>query len=187
MRRPPPRVMLLGHPVVMVPVMGVGLFCLFHWTQDAEFTFPAIMALVAMGFVGRANQHRMEFMRWKQAWDSMADGDPGSRRGPLLAKLAIAAIVPAGFALIENGAFDHADKALGWGVLAILVAGCWAMVVRARRYLTGGVRSDGRARSASRSDAVSICARSSMRVPSIEDAYRALPAYCWRVLNPGSD
>lgn len=182
MREPPLRVRLLGHPLVMAPVTGLGLFILYQWTQHSELALLGLMALAAVGVVGKASQHRQEFVRWRRAWNSMADGDPGSPRGPLLGKLAIAIIVPAGFVAVESGALEDTDRLVAWALLATLVAGGWAMILRARRWL-----SSGRARSASRSEVVSICARSAMRVPSLGDAYKALPAHCRQVFNPGSD
>lgn len=194
MRPPPLHVRLLGHPVVMVTVTFVAGLSIYGWTQHGEMAVPALLAIVLFGVVGKASQHRMNHVRWRQAWNAMADGGEPSPRGPLLAKLAVAIIVPAGFVVVENGVIDPGGKPAAWALLAILVAICWAMILRARRWLAGGAHEPAhgrsrsrRARNASRSDVVSICARSSMRVPSLEEAYRALPAHCWRLLNPGAD
>lgn len=180
MREPPLRVQLLGHPIVMVPVMGMGAFILYQWSQNSNLALLGIMAIAAMGFVAKASERRMEFVRWRRAWNSMADDrEPSSSRGPALGKLAIAIIVPAGFILHESGALGGLGEAAP-GLMTLAVIGFLGTMIF--RALKG--RSRRRARPASRSDVVSICARSSMRVPSLTEAYRNLPAHCWKVLNP---
>lgn len=180
MRVPPLRVRILGHPIVMLPVMGMGLFTLYQWTQHPGLGVPAIVAVAAMVLVGKASERRLEFVRWRRAWDSMADTEPAAR-GPMLAKLAIALIVPAGFLAVEGGALDGlAGPATGLGLTAaILFAG--TMLVR--RWRGNGQR----ARPASKGEVVSVCARPVMAVPSMMDAYSALPAHCWHVLNASAD
>lgn len=180
MREPPFRVRVLGHPVVMIPVMGMGAFILYQWTQHPEIALLGIAAIAAMALVGKASESRMAFVRWRRAWDSMADVEPASQ-GPLRAKLAIGIVVPVGFLAFSSGGLDGlAGAAVTLGVLAAaLVAG--TMLVR--RWLPSGHR----ARPASRSDVVSVCARSVIAVPSMTDAYTALPAHCWHVLNSGSN
>lgn len=180
MREPPFRVRVLGHPVVMIPVMGMGLCILYQWTQNPEIAVLGFAAIAAMALVGKASERRMEFVRWRRAWDSMADGEPAPQ-GPLLAKLAVAIIVPAAFMAHASGALDGLiGPAITLGVVAAaLVVG--TMVVRRWRS------SRRRARPASRSDVVSVCAHSVIAVPLMTDAYSALPAHCWHVLNSGSD
>ena len=180
MRVPPLRVRILGHPIVMVPVMGMGLFILWQWTQHPELGVLGIVAVVAMALVGKASERRMEFVRWRQAWDSMADVEPAPR-GPLLAKLAIAFIVPAGVFAVESGALDGvAGPLAGLGLLGLAILAA-TMIVRWWRNCPR------HARAASRSDAASVCARPVIAVPTMTDAYSALPAHCWQVLNSGSD
>lgn len=180
MREPPLRVRVLGHPVVMIPVMGMGAFILYQWTQHPEIALLGFAAIAAMALVAKASERRMEFVRWRRAWDSMADGAPASQ-GPMLAKLAIGIIVPSGLLAYESDTLNGlAGPAITLAVLAAaLVAG--TMLVRRWRL------SSRRARPASRSDVVSVCARSVIAVPSMTDAYSALPAHCWHVLNSGSN
>lgn len=178
MRVPPLRIRILGHPIVMIPVMGMGLFTVYQWTQHPELWVLGIAAIAAMALVGKASERRMEFVRWRQAWDSMADTEPAAR-GPMLAKLAIALIVPAGFMAHASGALDGlAGPLASLGLLGLAVL-AGTMIVR--RW-----RSRRPARAASRSDVVSVCARPVIAVPSMTDAYSALPAHCWHVLNAGS-
>lgn len=180
MREPPFRIRVLGHPVVMIPVMGMGAVVLDQWTQHPEIALLGFAAIAAMALVAKASESRMAFVRWRRAWDSMADGAPASQR-PMLAKLAIGVIVPAGFMAHASGALDAlAGPASTLAVLAVaLVAG--TMLVR--RWCLPSHH----ARPASRSDVVSVCARSVIAVPSMTDAYSALPAHCWHVLNSGSN
>lgn len=178
MREPPLRVRLLGHPIVMVPTLGLGFFILYQWTQHPDLFVPAIAAIAAMALVGKASERRMEFVRWRKAWNAMADNAEPATHGH---KLAIAIIVPAGFIAHEAGALDGlAGPATGLGLIAAtLFAG--TMLVRRWR------RSRQSARPASHVDVVSVCAKSVMTVPSMTDAYSRLPAHCWQVLNSGAD
>jgi len=164
----------------MMPVIGMGAFILYQWTQHPEIAVLGFAAIAAMALVAKASERRMEFVRWRRAWDSMADGAPVSQ-GPMLAKLAVGIIVPAGLLAHESGALNGlTGPAITLAVLAVtLVAG--TMLVR--RWLS----SSRRARLASPSDVVSVCARSVIAVPSMTDAYSALPAHCWHVLNSESN
>jgi hypothetical protein len=181
MREPPPRVQMLGHPVVMVPVMGTGVLVLYQWTQNMDWTIPGLIAIAAMAVVGKASEHRKAFLSWRRAWDGFADTPPAPPQPPLKGKLAAAATIAAlGFGY-EAGALDGAIGPLvTLGLLAAIIVG-GAMLVR--RWLP----SSRGARAASRSDAVTVCARSVMAVPTMTDAYGALPAHCWHVLNARSD
>lgn len=182
MKSPPARIHILGHPVVMLPVMGMGSLILYQWSQNADLALLGIVAIAAMAFVAKASERRMEYARWRRAWNAMADDAPAPSRRPLLGKVAVAVIVPVGFVAYESEALSQVGNPVPMLVAIVGLAGIGAMIVRARRWFTGR-----RARPSSRSDVVSICARSPMRVPSLEDAYRALPAHCWRVLDPASD
>ena len=181
MREPALRIRILGHPIVMVPVMGMGLFILYQWTQNPDLAFLAIVAFAAMALVGKASERQMEFVRWRKAWNAMADDAEPARQGPMLAKLAIATIVPAGFIAHEAGALDGlAGPATGIGLIAAIL---FAATMLLRRWR----ESRHRKAPASRSDVVSVCAKSVMAVPSMTDAYSRLPVHCWHVLNAGAD
>ncbi len=179
MREPPLRVRVLGHPVVMVPVMGMGAFILYQWTQHPEIAWLGIAAIAAMALAAKASEQRMEFVRWQRAWDSMADSEPASQ-GPMRAKLAIGIIVPAAFMAHASGALNGLTGPVI--TLAMLAAGLMGGTLLVRRRFS----SSRRAHPASRSDVVSVCARSVIAVPSMTDAYSALPAHCWHVLNSGA-
>ncbi|HEV7232912.1 MAG TPA: hypothetical protein VGN36_01605, partial [Sphingorhabdus sp.] len=153
MREPPLRVRILGHPIVMIPVMGMGLFILYQWTQAPENGVLAIAALGTMVLVGKASERRMEFVRWRKAWNAMTDHAEPAPQGPMLAKLAIAVIVPAGFMAHEAGALDVlSGPATGFGLIAVALFAGTMMVRRWRR-------SRASARPASQGDVVSVCAK----------------------------
>ncbi|WP_263588670.1 hypothetical protein [Sphingopyxis sp. GC21] len=181
MRPPPIQIRILGHPIVAMPVTGMGLFILWQWTQHPDLGVIAIGALAAMAVVGKANARRMAYVRWRRAWDSMADAEPATARGPKFANAAIALILPAGLLAYESGKLDGvAGPLVSLGLLGLAFFAGRMMVRRWRR-------SGHRAPAASRSDVVSVCARPVIAVPSMTDAYSALPAHCWHVLNSGAD
>jgi hypothetical protein len=181
MREPPLHIRVLGHPVIAMPMTGAGLFTLYAWTQHPGMDVFAVAAVTLLIVLGKAVEHRMSYVRWRKAWDAMADCGAAKPKAPFLAKLALAVIVPAGFIAHDSGALHGlAGPATGLGLLGlILLAG--TMTVRWWR------RRHSRARPSSRSDVVSVCVTKGMAVPSLDDAYARLPAHSRHVLSAGSD
>jgi hypothetical protein len=181
MREPPLHIRLLGHPVIAMPMTGVGLFTLYAWTQQPGMDVPAVAAVIALIVVGKAVEHRLSYVRWRKAWDAMADYGAAKPKAPFIAKLALAVIVPAGFIAHDSGALHGlAGPGAGLGLLAlILFAGTMTVRWWRRRRL--------RVRPSSRPDVVSVCVNKGMAVPSLHDAYARLPAHSRHVLSAGSD
>jgi hypothetical protein len=181
MREPPLHIRMLGHPIIAMPITGIGLFTLYAWTQQPGLDVLAVAAVIALIVEGKAVEHRMSYMRWREAWDAMGDYGAAKPKAPFLAKLALAVIVPAGFITHDSAALDGlAGPGAALGLLAaILITG--TMTVRWWR------RRRSRARLSSRSDVVSVCVTKGMAVPSLQDAYARLPAHSRHVLNAGSD
>lgn len=179
MREPPLHIRMLGHPVVAMPITGVGLITLYAWTQHSGLDLFAIAAVIALIVVGKAVEHRSSYVRWRSAWDAMTDTGPLRPRGPFMAKLALAVLIPAGFIIHDSGVLSKlAGPITALGIIAaILIAGTLTLRRWQRR----------RARPSSRPDVVSLCATPVMPVPSLDDAYARLPAYSWHVLNSGTD
>ena len=179
MREPPLHIRMLGHPVVAMPITGIGLLTLYAWTQQPGLDLFAIAAVIALTMMGKAVEHRASYVRWRRAWDAMADYGPPRPRGPFMAKLALAVLIPAGFIIHDSGVLSKlAGPITGLGIIAaILCAGTLTL----RRW------QHRRAAFTPRSDVVSVCATPVIAVPSLDDAYARLPAYSWHALNSGSD
>lgn len=179
MREPPLHIRILGHPIIAMPITGVGLLTLYAWTQHPGLDVFAVAAVIALILVGKAVEHRMSYVRWRSAWDAMADTGPPRPKAPFRAKLALAILIPAGFVAHDSGMLSElAGPAIGLCIIAaVLLAGMLVLRGWQRR----------RAAATSRPDAVSICATPVMAVPSLNDAYARLPAYSSHVINAGSD
>lgn len=176
MREPPLNVRVLGHPLTMATVGLGGMTMLYaSYQMGGEGILPAIITLILMASVSKAHDHMNGYRAWKRAWDGMAGSQAtrASSRGRKM--VGVAAI-----ALVAVYVAAHADQpdyalALGWMMLVAVVGGMVALWRLARR---GSVA---RAKTAP-ADAVAICARPVVRVPSLAGAHQAMPAYCHRLM-----
>lgn len=178
-----------GQPIVTAIIMGVCGFCLFLWTQHSDAAGLGVGAIAVMSWTHRAHARVRSYRRWQNEWDAMGPGGGSGRAGGqrtvqygglLVVGLGIA------FYLHSNGELPDAQAAqplIGVGLLALLLAAAFWL---GRGLLRLGGRF--RRRKAATRQPVAPCVRQAIyRVPSLKDAYGALPAHCWRVLGgPGA-
>ncbi len=184
MREPPARVKFFGHPIVAIPVTGLCCLGLYGWSQNSDAFLVGVPALFGMVWIGKAWQVMARHREWRRAWDSMAEPSPRRSPMPRLVAGLIALAVIGGMAL--SGSQTEADIAAPLAGLAIL-AGMVAAIAVAIWALTKRLRS-GRAPRAlrDRRDCVTVVVtRPIMPVPSLDDAYKALPEHCWQAINAG--
>jgi hypothetical protein len=167
--------LILGHPVVSVPLFLGGAAILFAcWQLGSDGFGPAVVVLICLARVAHCTQQVSEYRAWKRAWDGMAE--PGRTlvriRPRRLAELGIGLLL----AVYASLKLDSGELELSPAIAAIPLAlfALWA----AARWLCRRVPR-GR-----RSDCVSVAVGASlMRVPTLAQAYRALPPHCQRVLS----
>lgn len=78
MKKPSTQSMMMGHPVVALPVAVATLATLYAWSQNSEVWWLAIVMLAFMGRVMKANEARRDYLQWKREWDAL-DPNPAPR------------------------------------------------------------------------------------------------------------
>lgn len=186
MTRPSFRTWLLGHPLTVLAAGGATLWSVMVWAQGGNGML-ALLAVIGCGGIARASQHRSAYLAYRREWDSLAPTVPPRRagRGTVVLAVLLAVLALGGGAYYFSPATDQPGHVMalvgiaGAGVVAAVISGIVAVMRAIIRALARR-----RARHAPRTAAVAVCiARPLLPVPSLTDAYRALPAYCWRILS----
>ena len=173
MMKPSTQSMLMGHPLVVVPVALCTLATLYAWSQNGEAWWLAIVMLVFMGRVMKASEARRDYLQWKREWDAM-DPNPASRMRPAH----VAGMLGCALLLVAGAASDQVGPGAAVGGL-ILGAFLWVI---ARSLLRGW--SPSRRRRARTATPVRLAiARPVLPAMSIADCYAALPAHSRAVLD----
>ena len=179
MNRPPIKTMLLGHPLIGLPIYGVGAFILYQCWYDPSLWLFGVGALAAMSTAAKASDQADAYRNWKRAWDAMGDGPLPSGRGGRIARFLIGVAMIAALILFLLG---HSDQpayrlALGWlvvvgggGLVALLVI--WLFRLRPKRA----------AKAAKNSVVTVAIARPIFAVPDMLQSYRQLPEHCHLVM-----
>lgn len=179
MNKPPLGTRILGHPLVGLPILGLGAFVLYQCTQDTSNWPLGLGAMAAISATLRASEKAEAYRTWKLAWDAMSDAPPSSgRMGRVFRSLV-------GFALF--GALilfliGHSDKpeysiALGW---VLLVGGLGVVLALALRLWCSRRRKP----KAVKVQPVTVAiARPIHAVPDMRQCYRKLPEHCLALLN----
>ena len=180
MREPPLSVRALGHPLVTVPVGLGGIAFLYAcWQMGGDAALPAIITLMVLAWVGKANDHMNGYRAWKRAWDGMAQPRAGrSSTGWWRKPLGMIVIALVVVYLAANDQQPEYRLALGWMMLVASVAvviGLWR-VVRGKMSAPRDRRS--------KNHVVTICARPMTKAPPLVAAYQAMPDYCHQLMAP---
>lgn len=179
MRPPSSSVALFGHPIVAGPLMLTGVSAiglLLAQGQAGGFILAAPIA-VGLARLAKAMEAVSAFRAWKREWDSMDDAPP-RRHGSwkLIVATLFTVLVIAQMAMHPDHTGVQAGAVfIGLGLLLALAA----FMVRGVHRLWG---KRPRTKASPNAGVVTICARPVLPVPSLRDAYSALPDYCWQVL-----
>jgi hypothetical protein len=180
MKRPSTATMTFGHAAVACPVWLFTFWMIYQCFSNGNL-WPVVALLIWVGLrLNRMNDARTEYVAWERAWNGMEAGpatqsQPRPRRArPLLGSILL---VGCGLFFATQANDPVYAMALAWliltGVIVLLV---WAVLAWRKR--------PGRVRAA---EPVRVCLKGiAMPVPSLRTAYRALPAYCARLVNPNS-
>lgn len=163
---------VLGHPAAGLPIVGLSCFILYLWSNDMALWPAGIGAIISLRAVALASAKRYKYRAWKRAWDSYAD-TPQRRAMPNKHIIGVTlCIVVIGLLMGQPAQVQHAVALLG------ITAGVAILILLGLRRLA---QASGRRRT-SRTQTVTICVRRPVfPVPTLEDAFRALPDHCLRM------
>lgn len=174
MKKPSTKTRMLGHPLVVTPALTFFLWSGYQWLMQPEAWPMAAAALCFLAPVMNAHEKRHAYMTWRRAWEGL--GDQAPQRRPILRPLTgMMVIVAAALYLVAT--LDRVDTQNGLALMALVgIAASIGFVLRVlfRR------RARTRAAKAAR---VTVCVRKPLvRVPTLQQAYAALPDHCRAVM-----
>ncbi|MBP2275771.1 MULTISPECIES: hypothetical protein [Sphingomonas] len=174
MKKPAIKTMVMGHPAVAVPLRligGITLLAGFH----AGNVLIVIFAVAILGTIQKASAEASAYRAWEREWNGLAPATPRQRRR-VWGRAIILALGAALFGVMLSGGASVSDAAICMGLLA----GGIGIIAMALRLATCCFKR--RRPRRTRSFVVAVVARPGMAVPSLADAYRALPPYCHALL-----
>ncbi|MFZ5746910.1 MAG: hypothetical protein ACOY45_04545 [Pseudomonadota bacterium] len=172
--RKPVTSMMLGHPMVGVPISCIAVFAIIGALNGTIGWFAAAIFGFAALTLAKHARARKAYIAWKREWDDMAAPQTplqASSRGVWKPWVGAALLALLGLFLATRADDPLYAGALVYLVLAVAIAGgvAWRMKRPRRGALT----------EATKPFAVTVCVRKSLLpVPSITAAYRALPSHC---------
>ncbi|MBV8686892.1 MAG: hypothetical protein JOZ90_10970 [Alphaproteobacteria bacterium] len=184
MKRPEGLTGFIGQPVVTLVLVAAGAFALYQVAVSGAWVL-ALVVLVALGGVAKANREVTAYRQWKQEWDAMAPSPEAAPReaGGKAGRVALLLIVIGLMALYLAANLDQPGFgfALAWLVGGGVVVLAVALVRRGR-----SAGAEARASSPSAVAPVTICVqRPLLPVPDLTRAYGALPDHCCKLLGIG--
>ena len=176
MNRPPIKTMLLGHPLIGLPIYGVGAFVLYQCWHDPSLWLFGVGALAAMSTAAKASDQADAYRNWKRAWDAMGDDVPRRQNTALRQMMGILLVIMLGGYLAANRDQPGYAAALVWMVVVGVAGGLFVVI-----------RSLMRRRRRKPAKQVILPVSIAVRRPLIASgdlmsAYRALPEHCQRLL-----
>lgn len=169
--------MVLGHPVVALSLTVAGGYGLYlAWAQSNALL--AIGTSLLLGKLVQANEQASRYRAWAKAWQAM-DPDASPPR-PMTRAHLLGLLVGVGLPLlwvVKRDAFAPAAACVGMLLGGILLVVALRAIIR-----KAGRRTHRPAKVAT----VTVVARRVLPVPSLADAYRALPAHCRAVMGLGA-
>jgi hypothetical protein len=180
MSPPSLKVLILGHPLIVFLVMCGSAYldwrCYLHAVNGTVFLAVGGTWLVWVAL--KDFDHRRRYRAWRR--DCMTVAGERAKRSAHMRPAALLSIVP--IVLILGGIVGHGRQSsqamiLGAGCSAALLAG---LVIVRLLWAAGRLLRRDRPKPAG---PVSVVIRKPLlAAPSLQDAYRALPAYCQQIL-----
>ena len=176
MMRPRTSVLVVGHPLVAVPLtllfIGVAADCAYQ----SGFNLFTVGVLFGLGWIGNCFNAATRYRAWRREWDAL---DPEYRpRNPWRgAGKSLLALVGGIFALWLIATFNDPDspaRTVAWLLpVGLLAIGVLRMARRGRR---SGAK-------APKDFIVTQAVKRPLPAPQVADAYARLPDYCRPILS----
>lgn len=172
MKQPSPATYMLASPPAVIGAWGLLGWLIYLWTQHGDVWPLVAIAACLVPTVMKADASVQAYKRWKREWDGL-DGTPPRRAMPNRHVVGVSIAVVVILMLMGLPApVQHAAALIGTlgGFLILIVLGL-------RRAATAFHR-----RSTAKPQIVTICVRQPVfAVPTLRDAYHALPDHCLRL------
>lgn len=174
MNRPRFGYFVIGHPIALLLATVLILFGIYRWTQDSTSWPLTVIGFGFMGLSSNASDKVEQYRRWKRAWEDM-DGRPPKSSGRLRKSISFLAGIVCVLVAFNVVAKPQRPLVI-YGACAVIGSILvWRLMQRLLRRI--------RTRRAETVDSVSVCIQKSvLPVPSLEQAFNALPAHCHSVL-----
>ena len=173
MNRPPPLVMLVGHPLLSYPIIGLCLLILVRWFSDAALLPLAILALIALCWTLHAGGRAQKYRAWLHEWEGMAGRAPRfslSSQRKLLGVLILVGMIA--FMVSQSHRLEYRLGLVAMPLVALIGGIAWA-VTRYRQR-----------RAANNEGNVTIAITAPLLpTPDLAYAYNLLPPHCWQILD----
>jgi hypothetical protein len=175
MRQPPLQTRILASAPVNLSAWASALFFGYHFWNGEPVFWALVITVSLLLNVMRADEQVQAYRTWKRAWDAMGDDPLPSGRGGRVGRTLVGLTLIAAFVwyLASQTGRPGYDLALGW-----LVLGGVAMLVVAILAKWRKVR---RARPIKATVVTVVVKGPVLRVPTLAEAYRALPEHCMRI------
>jgi len=177
MKRPPFKTRIIGHPGIAGPVTLASGIATVAGLYNGSAVPLFIAAPVAMAVL-KANEQVVAWRRWSAEWEAMAP-NPSRKRTRMRDVLVLVAIIAA---VITTMQMDSDTRQMAATIIGLLVGvGAILFVLhKTVRWISA------RRRHRAGPFTVTVIGRPVMPVPSLHDAYRALPPYCQALLGARS-
>lgn len=171
MKQPSPTTYVLASPPVFFGSWGLTCWLLYQWSLDHGI-WPLIVAMgIFLLAVMKADARLKAYKAWQRAWEGLDGASPrSSRKGAVAATVVVVAVLTI-YALAQLPPQTQNATAL----LGVMGAAGFFLL----RALRRGVGPRPRTRKA---EIVTVVVAAPLfAVPSIAEAYRALPDHCLRM------
>ena len=160
---------LLANPAVILGSWGTGAWLVYQWTQD-QVAWPFVVMIgVFVSSVMKAEERVRAYRQWKREWDSLGNTTPRRRAHPLIG-LALGLLLTAFIAAPATMRPAMLAGAFVAALVFLILFLCLRMVRAIRR------------RRSAKAEIVAICVGAPvMRVPTLQQAFAALPDHCKRL------
>jgi hypothetical protein len=175
MTPPSPMTRLIGHPVVAGALLLAGMpFVAFSLLHGSQGVVPAVIVGALLNRVMKAQERERDYRAWKSAWDAMSGSTTASAHSRKLAVRTAIVMLAALFCATHLGD-GQVQLGIAFVALALML---WATATLMRRFGLGAWRSR-----RAQTEAVTISLRGPLLpVPSLPQAYAALPDYCQQLI-----
>lgn len=180
MNRPRTNMLVMGHPLIGVPMLLADAVAGFAYTDSAGFGLGTVFALVFAGWVTNCMQQRARYCSWQRQWNSL---DPNYRAPQpirttlrhLRALIIVGPLAAGAFWLLAN--FNDPTSAAH--VLAPLVVVGLPLIILAALFARRRKRQP-----KAREWTVSQAVTRPQPVPTVAEAFASLPDYCRPLFSP---